>query len=211
MSNQMITENNDSPDIETKIIEAANNVFLKYGVDKSTMGQIADEAGISRTSLNYYFRSKNHLVQKVLNNIENKIIPTISILINDENMPLIVKIELFVDEYIDLVTKYPMVPSFILWELTREPNWIIQFFKERNLNFEILNIEITEEVKMGNVIPFKLEDLFVNILGLCAFPFVSKPLLMEFFFDQNEEKLAQFMVSRKNEVKRILRKWLKPD
>ena len=211
MSNQMITENNDSPDIETKIIEAANNVFLKYGVDKSTMGQIADEAGISRTSLNYYFRSKNHLVQKVLNNIENKIIPTISILINDENMPLIVKIELFVDEYIDLVTKYPMVPSFILWELTREPNWIIQFFKERNLNFEILNIEITEEVKMGNVIPFKLEDLFVNILGLCAFPFVSKPLLMEFFFDQNEEKLFQFMISRKTEVKRILRNWLKPD
>ncbi|MEQ8190007.1 MAG: TetR/AcrR family transcriptional regulator [Candidatus Eremiobacterota bacterium] len=207
----MITENNDSPDIETKIIEAANNVFLKYGVDKSTMGQIADEAGISRTSLNYYFRSKNHLVQKVLNNIENKIIPTISILINDENMPLIVKIELFVDEYIDLVTKYPMVPSFILWELTREPNWIIQFFKERNLNFEILNIEITEEVKMGNVIPFKLEDLFVNILGLCAFPFVSKPLLMEFFFDQNEEKLFQFMISRKTEVKRILRNWLKPD
>ena len=207
----MITENNDSPDIETKIIEAANNLFLKYGVDKSTMGQIADEAGISRTSLNYYFRSKNHLVQKVLNNIENKIIPTISILINDENMPLIVKIELFVDEYIDLVTKYPMVPSFILWELTREPNWIIQFFKERNLNFEILNIEITEEVKMGNVIPFKLEDLFVNILGLCAFPFVSKPLLMEFFFDQNEEKLFQFMISRKTEVKRILRNWLKPD
>lgn len=207
----MITENNDSPDIETKIIEAANNVFLKYGVDKSTMGQIADEAGISRTSLNFYFRSKNHLVQKVLNNIENKIIPTISILINDENMPLIVKIELFVDEYIDLVTKYPMVPSFILWELTREPNWIIQFFKERNLNFEILNIEITEEVKMGNVIPFKLEDLFVNILGLCAFPFVSKPLLMEFFFDQNEEKLFQFMISRKTEVKRILRNWLKPD
>lgn len=207
----MITANISITEIETKIIEAANNVFLKHGIDSTTMGQIADEAGISRTSLNYYFRSKNHLVQKVINNLENKIVPTVSFLIKDENMPLIVKIELFVDEYLDLVTKYPMVPSFILWELTREPNWIIQFFKERNLNFERLTIQITEEVKMGKVIPFKLEDLFVNILGLCAFPFVSKPLLMEFFFDQNEEKLAQFVASRKIEVKRILRNWLKPD
>ena len=207
----MITANNNITEIETKIIEAANNVFLNHGVDSATMGQIADEAGISRTSLNYYFRSKDHLVQKVINNLENKIVPTVSFLINDENMPLIVKIELFVDEYLDLVTKYPMVPSFILWELTREPNWVIQFLKERNLNFERLTIQITEEVKMGKVIPFKLEDLFVNILGLCAFPFVSKPLLMEFFFDQNEEKLAQFVASRKIEVKRILRNWLKPD
>ena len=211
MSDQVIMVNNDSTEIETKIIEAANNVFLRYGVDSATMGQISDEAGISRTSLNYYFRSKDHLVQKVINNLENKIVPTVSFLINDENMPLIVKIELFVDEYLDLVRKYPMVPSFILWELTREPNWVIQFLKERNLNFEKLTIQIAEEVKMGKVIPFKLEDLFVNILGLCAFPFVSKPLLMEFFFDQNEKKLAQFLVSRKNEVKRILRNWLKPD
>jgi TetR/AcrR family transcriptional regulator len=211
MSNQMVLLSSDNTEIESKIIEAANKVFLKYGVDSTTMGQIADEACISRTSLNYYFRSKNHLVQKVLNNLENKIVPTISVIINDENIPLIVKIELFVDEYINLVMKYPMVPSFILWELTREPNWIIQFFKERNLNFERLNLEIEKEVNMGKVIPFKLEDLFVNILGLCAFPFVSKPLLMEFFFEQNEEKLSQFIVSRKIEVKRILHNWLKPD
>jgi AcrR family transcriptional regulator len=207
----MITINSDGTEIELKIIEAANNVFLKHGVDSATMGQIADEAGISRTSLNYYFRSKNHLVQKVLSNLENKIVPTISVLINDESIPLIVKIELFVDEYIDMVTKNPMVPSFILWELTREPTWIIQFFKQRNLNFERLTIQIADEVKNGKVIAFKFEDLFVNILGLCAFPFVSKPFLMAFFFDQNEEKLSQFMVSRKIEVKRILRNWLKPD
>jgi len=103
----MITVNNDSTDIETKIIEAANNLFLKYGVDKSTMGQIADEAGISRTSLNYYFRSKRNLLQKVIISLENKIVPTISILINDDNLSAIDKIESFVDEYINLIIKYP--------------------------------------------------------------------------------------------------------
>lgn len=207
----MLTTTNDITEIETKIIEAANYVFLKYGVDSTTMGQIAVEAGISRTSLNYYFRSKNHLVKKVLDNLENKIVPAVSALINDENMPLVGKIELFTDKYIDLITKYPMVPSFIIWELNREPNWIIQLVKQRNLNLDKLAIQIADEVKAGKVIPFRLEDLFVNIIGLCAFPIITKALLMEFFFEQKSEKLSQFMVSRKIDVKRILRNWLKPD
>jgi len=211
MSNQMITENNDSPDIETKIIEAANNVFLKYGVDKSTMGQIADEAGISRTSLNYYFRGKRNLLQKVIISLENKIVPTISILINDDKLSAIDKIESFVDEYINLIIKYPMIPTFMVSELLREPNWIFEFIRQNNLNIEKISLQINDEIAQGELIPFKFEDLFVNVISLCAFPLVAKPLLMEFFFDQNEEKLAQFMVSRKNEVKRILRKWLKPD
>lgn len=211
MSNQMITENNDSPDIETKIIEAANNVFLKYGVDKSTMGQIADETGISRTSLNYYFRGKRNLLQKVIISLENKIVPTISILINDDNLSAIDKIESFVDEYINLIIKYPMIPTFMVSELLREPNWIFEFIRQNNLDFEKIFLQINDEIAQGELIPFKFEDLFVNVISLCAFPLVAKPLLMEFFFDKNEEKLAQFMVSRKIEVKRILRKWLKPD
>ncbi len=211
MSNQMITVNNDSPDIETKIIEAANNVFLKYGVDKSTMGQIADETGISRTSLNYYFRGKRNLLQKVIISLENKIVPTISILINDDKLSAIDKIESFVDEYINLIIKYPMIPTFMVSELLREPNWIFEFIRQNNLDFEKIFLQINDEIAQGELIPFKFEDLFVNVISLCAFPLVAKPLLMEFFFDKNEEKLAQFMVSRKIEVKRILRKWLKPD
>jgi TetR/AcrR family transcriptional regulator len=211
MLNRMIIENNDITEIETKIIEAANTVFLKNGVDSAKMGQIAVEAGISRTSLNYYFRSKNHLLNKVLNNLENKIVPTISYLVNDESMDLADKIELFVDKYIDLIIIHPLVPSFMAWELNREPNWIIQLIKQHKLNFEKITIQIENEVKAGKVIHFNLEDLFVNIMGLCAFPFVTKPILMEFFFDHNEENLTQFMNTRKVDVKRILRNWLKPD
>jgi len=207
----MITDNIEITEIETKIIEAANTVVLKYGVDSATMGQIAAEAGISRTSLNYYFRSKNRLLEKVFSLLESKIIPATLFLIEDESIRMIDKIELFVDKYIDLIAKYPMVPSFIVWELSHDPNWIMQLIQQRNLNFEKLSIQIAEEVEIGTVIPFKFEDLFANIFGLCALPFVTKPVLMELFFDQNEEELSLFIASRKIEVKRILRNWLKPD
>ncbi|MCK9220587.1 MAG: TetR/AcrR family transcriptional regulator [Bacteroidales bacterium] len=207
----MVTEKIDISETELKIIEAANKVFLQYGIENATMGQIADEAGISRTSLNYYFRDKRNLLQKVLTNVETMIIPTISRYLAADEMTLVTKIESFIDDYLDLVTKYPMVPSFILSELTRDPDWVIQVIKMRNLNFGMLSAQIADEVAMGKVRPFNLEDLFVNVLGLCVIPVLSRPLLLEFLFEHNEEKLNQFMVSRKIEVKRIIRNWVKPE
>lgn len=202
-------ENSDNSEIELKIIEAANTVFLKYGIENATMGQIADEAEISRTSLNYYFKSKSNLLENVLLNLERQVLPVVSIYLNNNDLSLIEKIELFIDDYLELVIKYPMVPSFILSELNREPGWLIQLIKNRNLNFEKLSIQIADEIEKGTVIPFKLEDLFVNLVGLCVFPIISKPIMMEFFYEQDEIKYNQFLNARKTEVKRIIRNWLK--
>lgn len=202
-------ENSDNSEIELKIIEAANTVFLKYGIENATMGQIADEAEISRTSLNYYFKSKSNLLERVLLNLERQVLPSVSIYLNANDLSLITKIELFIDDYLELVIKYPMVPSFILSELNREPGWLIQLIKKRNLNFEKLSAQIADEIEKGTVIPFKLEDLFVNLVGLCVFPIISKPIMMEFFHEQDETKYDQFLNARKTEVKRIIRNWLK--
>jgi AcrR family transcriptional regulator len=202
-------ENSDNSEIELKIIEAANTVFLKYGIENATMGQIADEAEISRTSLNYYFKSKSNLLERVLLNLERQVLPVISIYLNNNDLSLIEKVELFIDDYLELVIKYPMVPSFILSELNREPGWLIQLIKNRNLNFEKLSVQIADEIEKGTVIPFKLEDLFVNLVGLCVFPIISKPIMMEFFYEQDETKYNQFLNARKTEVKRIIRNWLK--
>jgi len=45
-------------DSEVKIIEAAKQVFLEKGLENAKMRDIADTAGISRTALNYYYRTK---------------------------------------------------------------------------------------------------------------------------------------------------------
>ncbi|MCK9204953.1 MAG: TetR/AcrR family transcriptional regulator [Bacteroidales bacterium] len=202
---------NDISVTEAKIIEAANKVFLEHGIENATMGQIAEEAGINRTSLNYYFRGKRNLIQKTLTHMQSMIIPTISHFLDADDMTVIEKVELFIDDYIDLIMKYPMVPSFLLSELTRDPDWIIQMIKKRKLNFSKLLDQIKVEAAQGKVRLFKPEDLFANIFGLCVIPGLCKPLLMEFFFKNDEDKLNQFMALRKNEVKRTMRIWLKPE
>ncbi len=48
-------------DRRTSIINAALGVFSKYGYKKSSMNEIAEEAGISKSLLFYYFKNKKEL------------------------------------------------------------------------------------------------------------------------------------------------------
>jgi AcrR family transcriptional regulator len=55
-------------DKRKQILAAALKVFAKYGFEKATIKQIAREAGLSTTSLLYwYFKNKNELLLSVLN------------------------------------------------------------------------------------------------------------------------------------------------
>ena len=50
---------------EEKVLEAAKEVFMKYGLYGARMQDIADTAGINKALLHYYFRSKEKLFDAV--------------------------------------------------------------------------------------------------------------------------------------------------
>lgn len=51
---------------EEKIILATINCIEKYGINKTTIRQIGKEAGVNSASISYYFRSKDILMQQVM-------------------------------------------------------------------------------------------------------------------------------------------------
>lgn len=61
----MATENRD-PDKINAIAEAARRRFGHYGLVKTTMSEIASDAGMSKASLYYYFPDKEHLFIEVV-------------------------------------------------------------------------------------------------------------------------------------------------
>jgi AcrR family transcriptional regulator len=64
MSNE--SQNTDNQIKIEQIISAAQNIFGRYGMKKSTMNEIASELGISKASLYYYFPDKEHLYKTVV-------------------------------------------------------------------------------------------------------------------------------------------------
>jgi len=49
-----------------EILNAAQRTFLKYGIQKITLDDIAQECGIKKTALYYYFKSKDELLAEMI-------------------------------------------------------------------------------------------------------------------------------------------------
>ena len=63
--------------IESRIIEAAKQEFIKKGFEQTSMSDIAAVVGINRPTLHYYFRTKDKMFQAVFASIVAKFLPHI--------------------------------------------------------------------------------------------------------------------------------------
>lgn len=189
---------------EQKILQAAKDVFVKQGLHGARMQDIADAAGINKALLHYYFRSKDLLFNKVFEEAFLNYISTMNIW-DEENMTLIEKLYKYVDTYIDFLVNYPLVPLFVVKELSENP----QLFKEK--------IQARKQVKNSpHLIDFlrrELEDhpsgvrpemLMINIQSLCAYPFLAGPLYKA-GFNVSEEDWKNFTTTQlKTTVKHFI-------
>ncbi|MBN2663443.1 MAG: TetR/AcrR family transcriptional regulator [Bacteroidales bacterium] len=189
---------------EAKILEAANKVFVEKGLDGARMQEIADEAKINKSLLHYYYRSKDKLFSEVFQKVIKTFLPD-TVKIFDSEKSLFEKIETFTLEYITLLEKNPFLPMFVLHELSQKPIKITDtfsgFFDNLKQNqFEILKFQIEKEIQNGIIRPIEFDQLIVNIMSLCIFPFAAKPILMKLFFGDNKNQYKNFADKRKIEV-----------
>ncbi len=71
---------------EAKILDAANSIFLLYGYHGTTLQQIANKAAVNKAAIHYYFRSKERLYVKVVNNVIDDILKTKNGLISNQEI-----------------------------------------------------------------------------------------------------------------------------
>ena len=95
---------------EEKILTAAKQVFLTRGMDGARMQDIADEAGINKALLHYYFRSKDQLFEKIFLEVAHAFLPRVLGILESEST-LFEKIERFCNEYISQVMTLLTSPS----------------------------------------------------------------------------------------------------
>lgn len=194
---------------ELKILEAAKTVFIRKGLDGATMQEIADEAHISRTSLHYYFRNKDKLFEIIFAESLNKLTPKFNEIV-DTPVPIFKKIEAFVENYLKVLADNPTLPSLIVHELSRNPKSIIDILVTKGVKLDKLVIQIEIEKLQGIIRKdISLTHFVVNIISLCVFPFLAKPLLDEFLFEHNSEEAAIFMEERKKIISEMLVKSIK--
>ena len=184
---------------ESQILDAAKNVFQRKGMDGSRMQEIADEAGINKAMLHYYYRSKQMLFEAVFKNAFSLLAPQLNRILNDDSS-IEEKIRNFTSNYISFILKHPYLPTFIIQELNRNPEFILKMKGNKGFpNLEKFKEQVRTEVENGLLKPIKGEQLFINIMALNIFPFVATPLIKA-FINVDDKSFEQLMEDRKIEA-----------
>jgi TetR/AcrR family transcriptional regulator len=191
------------PGAEERILLAARKVFVLKGLDGARMQDIADEAGINKALLHYYFRSKDQLFEKIFTETAGRFVPRVKAILLD-NAGFYEKIERFCAEYIDMVLTNPFMPLFVLNEMNRQP----AAFLERIFNGDLPDLsffskQLNAEIRAGRVRKISLEELLMNMLSLCIFPFIGRPLLTAVLGIPPQD-FQKTMLSRKKTVPEFL-------
>lgn len=194
---------------EKRIFEAARAVFHEQGYNGARMQEIAKRAGINQSMLHYYYRTKDRLFEEVFHlSAREVMVPVLETF--QTALPFRDKIERFVHLYIDSVVRNPHVPGFILEELRRNPDRLQQFVGGQTQGvFAKIEAEVNLAVARGDISPTEPMHFITNLLALCVFPFIARPMLQT-VTGQTDEDYKRFLVSRKQEVVQFIFNALSP-
>lgn len=197
--NQMVKNKNT----EQTILNAARDVFLSKGFDGTRMQEIADEAGINKALLHYYFRNKDKLFGAVLNSIMQQIGPVMFEFVKAD-IPLEIKITKFVEGYIEMIKKIPKLPLFILNEINVNPERILKHLNFRKfIDIKSFSEQIKKETDTDTIIDIDSRQLIVSILGMVIFPFAGKPIFQK-NLKINDKEWELFIEERKDILPKII-------
>jgi AcrR family transcriptional regulator len=195
----------NQPTTEDKILMAAATIFMKKGMDGARMQEIADEAGINKALLHYYFRNKEQLFQAVFRQAIASVMPLVmEVFIAD--LPLMEKIPRFLDLHVSFLQGNPMAPHFIISELQRNPEMILDLFRPVIDSGVIsqFKADVQKSIEAGEIQPVDPIHLLVNILSMSVFPLLARNLIMKFtsftplqfdrFIEERKTTVAKFII-----------------
>jgi len=163
---------------EEKIKEAARVVFTSKGYAATKVRDIAAEADINLSLVNYYFRSKEKLFEIIMAETIQKLFDKIQPIINNKSTSETEKFEGIVDHYIDLLIENPDFPLFIVNEVMSGSNKLLQMTNNGKM---FLNSHFAKQLialQAGGKIQFHPVNIMMNMMSMIVFPFLMRPLIL---------------------------------
>lgn len=193
---------------EEKIIKAAEEVFLESGYVGARMQTIANKAEINKAMLHYYFRSKDLLFEKIFEEKIKTFFPQISEQLRGETN-FILKVEIFIEQYLQLLAKYPFLPLFIISTVNNP---------EKKQFIDKLPVELLKEIfidgyfesySAGKIKEINPMQFALSVISMCVFPFLMRPVIQEKF--GSDPAMFDFLIQQRiEELKKYVRLILEP-
>jgi TetR/AcrR family transcriptional regulator len=197
---------NEKP-VEQDIINASMKIFIKKGKDGARMQEIADEAGVNKMLLHYYFKSKDLLFLEVVKKI---VVDLYDCVIEESMNSMTFKevLSVFIDRHFDFLNERKESIQFLLWELSRKELDLKEIVSGSYKNFgrnpfELLTFKLNEAIRKGEVRQVDASDFIINLFSLDLFLFAAFPI-MRMMSPADNSEMASMIGHRKKEVFRLL-------
>ena len=184
---------------EERILASAKKIFVEKGMAGARMQDIADDAGINKALLHYYFRSKEKLFEVIFKEAAARLFPTIANILNSD-LPLFDKIRRFTNDYLEIVIENPFLPLFVLNEINKRPQAFgKKIFGHNRPPVHILAEQIEQEIRKKTIKPVNPAHLVMNMMSMCVFPFVGKPMI-QLIMNIDDTQFRNMMEERKTMI-----------
>ncbi|MEJ2482047.1 MAG: TetR/AcrR family transcriptional regulator [Gemmatimonadota bacterium] len=186
------------PDTEARIFDAALHVFARKGKDGARMQEIADEAGIHRPLLHYYFRTKQQLYEAVARRMFSQFMDTFDAPRGEGGF--VETLRAFIDHYVDSVHANQSMASWIVAEnLAGNPllgEMLAEAFATEGSPQREMEQAIERSIRAGEIRPVDPKQLMLTIVSGCVFFFVALPTV-KMMNPLARENLEAFIEQRK--------------
>lgn len=203
---------NMSKSTETRILNTARKHFVRNGFAGTRTQEIANDAGINKALLHYYFRTKEKLYQEVIDSTLDTIIPPMAEAMGRSGS-FAERLERIVEVHLTTLMAHPDIPMFILSELSQRQNNFIEKFKKQAEFFPAIQsfvLQMSMEMDEGIIRKVPPLHLLLNIIGLIVFPFVAKPIF-QVLLSVEQGEFEELMQDRKQVVLKFIQMALLPE
>ncbi|MDO5332738.1 MAG: TetR/AcrR family transcriptional regulator [bacterium] len=203
-------QNSDSRShTEDRILQAAEAECLAKGYAGARTTAIAEAAGVTHAMLHYYFRTKDKLFERILNEKIQLVRDIMLFGIGDPGRPLEERIVATVERHFDFLAANPSLPRFMVNEVFSIPERMMLIIDQMRLHAPLLlaglQREIDDLAAEGRCRRVDARMLLLDIISLNIFTFMAEPIVRSLMGNSCENE--QFLAARKREnVETIMRK-----
>ena len=197
----------DGANRKEQILSAALDEFTLNGYEGARMQVIADEVGVTKAMIHYYFDTKENLFRRAFEHACSQVLEGLMQPL-ETGGDLFAKLEQFIDEAHRRSSKHPELITLIISSLNREPEITRPLIKPYlRFDMEKLNDQLEQAAAGYEIASVKAEQLIINILSLCMLPYSSSTLLAG-AVNTDLDEMRSMLDARKGIATDVVFNWL---
>lgn len=192
-----------------RIKVAAEKLFVQKGFAATKIRDITSQAEVNSALLNYYFGSKEKMLEIIIQESLSKFLEVISEHFNTQSMSIHQKLDFFVTRCIDLLIENPDIPLFIINELNNNQKHLnhnkYPKLQKTTKSIKLFFEELEQMVNANSKTKVDSFQIILNLIGLILFPFIARSMFIGLGEEDGIRDFNCFMEERK----KLIPIWIK--